>query len=247
MEPPLPSPTKTWHNKAYAAISPDKPELSAKNKVVVVTGGGSGIGVGLVEGFAKAGAAYICILGRTEATLQKTKQDIERKYKSKVLFAVADVVDEAAIRQAFENFHKQAGKIDVLVHNAGYMSDLLIVQDSKLDEWWKSFEVRVDFDPLVRTMLMMILDQRQRIVCGDQRIFACRSRQCRLDRCQHRRSIPCRAKDHGLPGVQIRCRTPLRIRPGRESQYPSPQHPPRRNRDADGSQNKRSRNGLSFG
>src|ERR1700742_1512639 len=102
MDPPFPCPTKTWHNTAYPAISPERPELSAKNKVVVVTGGGSGIGVGIVEGFARAGAAYICILGRTQATLQKTKQEIEQKYKSKVLFAVADVVNESAIKQAFE-------------------------------------------------------------------------------------------------------------------------------------------------
>ena len=36
--------TKTWHNKPYASISPSRPELSAKGKNVVVTGGGTGIG-----------------------------------------------------------------------------------------------------------------------------------------------------------------------------------------------------------
>src|ERR1700761_6543213 len=115
MDPPFPSPTKKWHNTAYASILPSRSELSAKNKVVVVTGGGSGIGVGIVEGFAKAQASFICILGRTEATLRKTKQEIEQKYQTKVLFAVADVCNEAQIKQAFEKFHKEAGKIDVLV------------------------------------------------------------------------------------------------------------------------------------
>lgn len=174
MEPLFPSPTKTWHNTAYAAVDPERPELSARNKVVVVTGGGSGIGVGIVEGFAKAGAAYVCVLGRTEATLQRTKQDMEQKYKTKVIVAVADVLDETAARQAFEKFHKDAGKVDVLVHNAGYMSDLLSVQDSEIGEWWKSFEVYPESILLVRIVLTLISDQYQGSIHRHKSVCACR-------------------------------------------------------------------------
>lgn len=41
-EPPFPSLTKTWHTASYPAISPSRPELSAKGKTVVITGGVSG-------------------------------------------------------------------------------------------------------------------------------------------------------------------------------------------------------------
>lgn len=44
--------TKTWHNKPYAAIDPMRPELSAKVKFVVVTGGATGIGKAIAVAFA---------------------------------------------------------------------------------------------------------------------------------------------------------------------------------------------------
>jgi hypothetical protein len=38
MNPPLPSLTSVWHNAPYAAISPERPELSALGKTVIITG-----------------------------------------------------------------------------------------------------------------------------------------------------------------------------------------------------------------
>lgn len=39
MATPFPSLTETWHTASYPAISPSRPELSAANKTVVITGG----------------------------------------------------------------------------------------------------------------------------------------------------------------------------------------------------------------
>lgn len=38
MQPPMPSATATWHNDTYPAISPLRPELSAKGKTIVIIG-----------------------------------------------------------------------------------------------------------------------------------------------------------------------------------------------------------------
>jgi hypothetical protein len=53
-----PFPTKTSHKTAYPAISPTRPELTAKGKTIVITGGGTGIGAETALYFAKAGAAW---------------------------------------------------------------------------------------------------------------------------------------------------------------------------------------------
>ena len=41
----FPAPTKVYRSNTYATLSPDRPELSAASKTVLITGGGTGIGV----------------------------------------------------------------------------------------------------------------------------------------------------------------------------------------------------------
>ncbi|KAJ9145049.1 Short chain dehydrogenase [Pleurostoma richardsiae] len=139
MKPPLPAPTKEWHNDTYAAIDPSRPELSARSKKIVVTGGGYGIGRGVVEAFAIAGASSIAILGRKEQPLLDTKDAIESKYKATVSTHIADVTDVAVLSKAASDI----GTWDVLVMNAGYMSNPGPSMESDVNEWWKAFEVNI--------------------------------------------------------------------------------------------------------
>jgi NADP-dependent 3-hydroxy acid dehydrogenase YdfG len=142
MAAPFLAPTKAYHTKVYDKIDPKRPELSCKGKNVLVTGGGIGIGAAVVRSFAEAGASTIGILGRTESALIETKESIESDFKStKVIVLVADLIDGASVTKALNHFNSSAGLIDVLVHNAAYMSDLVPIADANVDEWFKSFEV----------------------------------------------------------------------------------------------------------
>lgn len=76
----FPSPTKTWRTATYPSIDPSLPALSSAGKNIVISGGGSGMGPEIAKAFAQSGAASIALLGRTEATLLETKQQIEVKY-----------------------------------------------------------------------------------------------------------------------------------------------------------------------
>jgi FlaA1/EpsC-like NDP-sugar epimerase len=97
----MPAFLKQLHHHTYPAIDPTREELSAKGKFVVVTGGGGGIGPHIAEAFAKAGAANIALLGRTERSLLLAKQFLEDKYIAKVFTYVADVGHEATVNEAF--------------------------------------------------------------------------------------------------------------------------------------------------
>lgn len=68
--------------------------MDVKDKVVIVTGGGRGIGFGISTAYAKAGAKLV-ITGRTEATLLEAKKKLEA-YGTSVLTVTADGADEAA-------------------------------------------------------------------------------------------------------------------------------------------------------
>lgn len=52
----FPTYTKTFHNFSYPSISPTRPELSTAGKVILITGGGSGIGPRITHAFAVVSA-----------------------------------------------------------------------------------------------------------------------------------------------------------------------------------------------
>src|SRR5436305_6345821 len=95
--------TKTWHNKPYASISPSRPELSAKGKNVVVTGGGTGIGKAIAIAFARAGAASVSIRGRRIDRLKSAVKDITAasvNSDTSVLFQTADLTKREQVDSA---------------------------------------------------------------------------------------------------------------------------------------------------
>ncbi|KAK5744808.1 hypothetical protein LTR17_001884 [Elasticomyces elasticus] len=118
----FPSPTKTYHTEAYAAIDPTLPGLSSKGKNIVVSGGGSGIGPEIAEAYAISGASTIALLERTEKTLLSTKTQVESAYPgTKCYFYVADVVVNEAVKRSLAEYATAVGSLHVLIANAGFM------------------------------------------------------------------------------------------------------------------------------
>jgi NAD(P)-dependent dehydrogenase (short-subunit alcohol dehydrogenase family) len=136
--------TKVWHSEPYPAISPTNPELSARGKVVIITGGGTGIGAYAAKAFAQAGASGIGIIGRRENVLISSIADISAvSSTTKVSYAVADLTNKHATDAAFKNLADSLGKIDILISNAGWMSTIAPITDSEDDDWWESFEINI--------------------------------------------------------------------------------------------------------
>jgi NAD(P)-dependent dehydrogenase (short-subunit alcohol dehydrogenase family) len=138
----LPTYTKQWHNDVYADIDASRPELSAKGKRVVITGGAGGIGGATAEAFAVAGAAEVVILGRTQKTLDTTKAAISSRHADvSVVAIVCDVADSDSVDKAFTAIASR-GKIDIFVNNAGfYASGDVATQDA--NSWWSVYEINV--------------------------------------------------------------------------------------------------------
>lgn len=104
-----------------------------KDKVVIITGGGKGIGFGISKAFAKEGANLV-LTGRTASTLEKAKSELEKTYGVKVLTVTADGADENAIKNVVSETIKTFGKINVLVNNAQTSkSGLFLVEHTKED------------------------------------------------------------------------------------------------------------------
>lgn len=86
-------------------------------RVAVVTGGNSGIGFGIAEGLAEAGATLVIVGRRAEANMEAVKTLEARGAKA---FAVeGDVEQEIDCTRLIEQSVERAGRVDILINNAG--------------------------------------------------------------------------------------------------------------------------------
>ncbi|TNF84732.1 SDR family oxidoreductase [Pseudomonas sp. ICMP22404] len=93
-------------------------DLDFTGKTVLVTGGAQGIGRAIVEGFAWRGACVVIAdLGLTRA---ETLADELTAEGCRVEAVGVDLADATAIAAMMAGLEQRLGRLDVLVHNAGY-------------------------------------------------------------------------------------------------------------------------------
>ncbi|KAI1498744.1 hypothetical protein F5X99DRAFT_392536 [Biscogniauxia marginata] len=92
--------------------------FSAKGSVIVITGGGSGIGLAMASITSKAGAIKVYILGRRHDRLSAAAQ-LLKSSEANVIPIVCDVTSQSSIDAAVSFIEKDTGYIDVLINNAG--------------------------------------------------------------------------------------------------------------------------------
>jgi NAD(P)-dependent dehydrogenase (short-subunit alcohol dehydrogenase family) len=112
-----------------------------RGKTVFVTGGGSGINLGVAKNFAALGAS-IGICGRTQAKLDAAAEEL-RALGANVCAVAADVRDYGALEKAFAQSREALGPMDVLV--CGAAGNFLIPAE-KLSA--NGFKTVVDIDLL---------------------------------------------------------------------------------------------------
>ena len=97
-----------------------------QQKVVVITGAGSGIGAGAAQRFAREGASVV-LVGRTPEKLEKVAAQLPQ---GKHLVVPCDVSSADEVQNLAQRVIDEYGRVDVLVNNAG-----VIVQGRILTDW----------------------------------------------------------------------------------------------------------------
>lgn len=92
-------------------------EDALKDKVVIVTGGGSGLGKAMTKYFLQLGAKVV-ITSRNLEKLQGTAKELEEETGGKVLCVACDVRNWDEVEAMKEATLKEFGKIDILLNNA---------------------------------------------------------------------------------------------------------------------------------
>lgn len=86
-----------------------------KDASVYITGGGSGIGANLTDGFMAQGA-QVAFIGRTDAT--EFCDEMEEKHGRRPLFMQGDITDTAGLKASMDQAAEAHGPITALVNNA---------------------------------------------------------------------------------------------------------------------------------
>lgn len=140
--PPMVSFTKTYHNKPYPFISPDRPELSAAGKNVVIAGGGTGIGKATAIAFAQAGASSVSILGRRVNRLDGAAKEIRSAGpQTTVICEQADFSQREKAEDGLKAVVDKVGKIDVFVWSAGVLPQVANLKGYNGDEFRRGMEI----------------------------------------------------------------------------------------------------------
>jgi len=87
------------------------------DKVIIITGGGTGLGKAMASYFSELGAK-IAICGRTAEVLKATAEEIFQKTGGEVFTITCDVREPARVKEVWEEVVAHFGWIDILVNNA---------------------------------------------------------------------------------------------------------------------------------
>ena len=124
----------------------DQPEaVSAKlaGKVVLITGGDSGIGKAVAILFAKEGADVAISYLNEHIDARDTKKSIEKEYERRCLLLPGDISKESTCKKIIEKTIKEFGKIDVLINNAALHYEAKSIEKITTAHLKKTFEVNV--------------------------------------------------------------------------------------------------------
>lgn len=104
-----------------------------KDKVVVVTGAGRGIGQAVAEAFAAEGAK-VAVLSRNEQSCGRSAASINEKFPESCQAYAVDVADHDAMVAVGKEIVGDFGGVNILVNNAGITRDGLLLRMS-VEDW----------------------------------------------------------------------------------------------------------------
>jgi rhamnulose-1-phosphate aldolase/alcohol dehydrogenase len=131
------------------------PEKEFSRRVVVVTGGGSGIGRVTAAKFADAGA-HVVVSDVVLAAAEQVAAEISAKYPDRAVAVEMNVTSEASVKDAFDAAVATYGGVDVVFSNAGIAISAPI-ETMALAEWQKSHDVNTTGHFLVAQAALKIM------------------------------------------------------------------------------------------
>ena len=122
--------------------------LQFQDKIALITGSGTGIGMTVAKKFVENGASVI-ILGRRREPLESTSKMLQEIINEKQtngfvkIFAGVDVSDEKAITDMFDTLQNENINVDIVVNNAGVSGPVTCFAHAPLDDFRSTVDIHL--------------------------------------------------------------------------------------------------------
>jgi NAD(P)-dependent dehydrogenase (short-subunit alcohol dehydrogenase family) len=112
-----------------------------RDRHVVVTGGGGGLGAAIAAAFAAEGA-NLTVMGRTRAALDAQAARLGGASGRRVYAVTCDVADATSVARAFDAAVRDLGPVHVLVNNAGH-AEAAPFEETSIESWQRTIAVNL--------------------------------------------------------------------------------------------------------
>ena len=122
--------------------------LQFQDKVALITGSGTGIGMTVAKKFVENGASVI-ILGRRKEPLESTSNMLQEIINEKQtngfvkIFSGVDVSDEKAVTGMFDSLQNEKINVDIVVNNAGVSGPVTCFAHAPLDDFRSTVDIHL--------------------------------------------------------------------------------------------------------
>ncbi|MEZ2132594.1 MULTISPECIES: SDR family oxidoreductase [unclassified Sinorhizobium] len=110
------------------------PSTTGKDKIALVTGGGTGVGQSIAHGLSAEGYTVV-ITGRRADILEKAAAEMSAATGGTVRAVVCDIGDPGKVEKLFGSIRADFGRLDLLVNNAGSNVPAIPLEDVTFDQW----------------------------------------------------------------------------------------------------------------
>lgn len=111
--------------------------MRLENKIAIITGGGSGIGLSCARIFCQEGAKVV-IFGRRKNNLEEAVKEID----GNILAVPGDITRHEDIKRLVETTFDTFGRVDILVNNAGIFTGAPL-HEMKNEEWDTALDINM--------------------------------------------------------------------------------------------------------
>ena len=175
-------------------------------KNVLITGASRGIGKAISEEFSRNGYRVFLNYNKSEKEAQKTAS------KTGAVLVKADVSDYNEVKKMADFIHKNYGKIDVIVNNAG-ISQIKLFTDITEDDWDRMFNINIKGMYIVtRAFISDMISNKNGSIINISSMWGITGESCEVHYSASKAAVigftKALAKELGPSGINVNCVAP---------------------------------------